>query len=201
MKTSYLIKGVLITGLLLYLGTFIFPFLSIHISCMTPLLYYATPLWNKDCRVDFWSFMMHSPIIHATNEVHLFYWFNSLGLPICFEKPYGYLTSDVAWSMIFLFLVQIATLTMAVASFFMKRKFITLAPSILCLLTTLLMTSISTRFSQISRNEAHYGLGYWLTYPSLSLFIINMAVVDNYKRQEISREKSVPTKAIQIHHP
>lgn len=84
---------------------------------------------------------------------------------------------------------------------FHEEKLITLAPPILCLLTTLLMTSVSTLFNHKSENEVNYGLGYWLTYPSLALFIINMAVVDNYKRQEISRGKSVPTKAIHMHPP
>lgn len=172
-----------ILAVLLFFSTLVFPFLSLDPTFLFVPFPEPVPGQKHIDRVDLWSFKMSETIScfkrfddHFTQSVEDYwfndYWFRCLTHWIYIINPS--MVDKVRWSLIFLFATQIATLTVAITStFIINKKILYLAPAILCPITTLLMTSIFTRFKTAL---PEFQLGYWLTYPTEALFIANIMI-------------------------
>jgi len=80
--------------------------------------------------------------------------------------------SDLWLVFLSMFVVQVLTMITGIASIFTRRRVLALAPVLLCLTDTILMiyTNVRLQESNIGLNPLQQG--YWLTYPSMFLFII-----------------------------
>ena len=168
---SFIRKLFALIGVLLFLGTLVFPFMSFKpISLQIP---------EHPCNhiVEFWSFMMRDTVVcfemfsgRFGRYIHYYcfsdYWFQN----------------EIAWTLITLFMVQIVTLIAAATSIFIGKKFVCLTPAISCLITALLMVSTLTLLNQKTYNKFNYELGYWLTYPTEALFIANSLMTTKFQR-------------------
>lgn len=72
-----------------------------------------------------------------------------------------------------IFLAQIATLTTGTISVLKPKRIVAAIPSATCLTTMILMVYQNILLSDSNLLVYTYQLGYWLTYPSLGLFIIS----------------------------
>jgi hypothetical protein len=79
-----------------------------------------------------------------------------------------------------MFVVQILTLLAGTASILINRRVLALAPAILCPMVTALMVYVAASLEHMHS----YQQGYWLTYPSMLLFIIAfiLTLVTNKKQ-------------------
>jgi TRAP-type mannitol/chloroaromatic compound transport system permease small subunit len=84
---------------------------------------------------------------------------------------------------------QILTLITGVASVFLNKKILALAPAILCPMVTALMVYVGTSFRSW---EISYQQGYWLTYPSMLLFIaaFTLSLLRHKKKTDIQASKN-----------
>ncbi len=186
---SFIRKLFALIGVLLFLGTLVFPFMSFKpISLQIP---------EHPCNhiVEFWSFMMRDTVVcfemfsgRFGRYIHYYcfsdYWFHSLGYWMDFrdDMQRSAVENEIAWTLITLFMVQIVTLIAAATSIFIGKKFVCLTPAISCLITALLMVSTLTLLNQKTYNKFNYELGYWLTYPTEALFIANSLMTTKFQR-------------------
>jgi hypothetical protein len=173
-------------GILLFLGMFVFPFMSYS---PIPILRPLTPERLCGHRIELWSFMMRDTVVclerfdgrfsRSIYDYYFFdYWFRSLWYCIDFRDDLQQqaVKNEIASILISLFVVQAATSIAATMSIFINKKIVYLTPVFLCLITVLLMISTFTLLNQKTYNKFNYELGYWLTYPSEALFIANMLI-------------------------
>ena len=195
---SFVRRLVALTGVLLVLGTFIFPFLGFR------PFFLQIPEYKCDRWVDLWSFRRRDTAVCLryfgyngfTKSVYDFwfcdYWFVSLDLWMDYrEQSYQQqqkIKNEVAWTLISLFAVQTINLTAAIASIFISKKTISLIPAILCPITTIIMLAVFIHLHQATWNKFNYQLGYWLTYPSEATFIANTLIEAKIKRN-LTQEK------------
>ena len=152
-------RVLLILGCLLFLGSAIFPFLheDRHYMIMT------IPIPEDLDQNTYWSFKSSTQQIrslHFPEPVE--YWFYDYWV-----KEYAY-RSEFSLVSVLMFVIQILTLIAGTASVFINKRILDLAPAILCPMVTYLMVYVSTSFRSW---EISYQQGYWLTYPSMLLFI------------------------------
>lgn len=72
-----------------------------------------------------------------------------------------------------MFAAQILTVATALASIAWRKRIIACLPIFACLTVTMLMTSVNIMLSTANTLVDNYQIGYWLTYPSLALFILS----------------------------
>lgn len=145
----------LILGCLLFLGSAIFPFLhEIRPASIIPEDSDRTSYWSLKCFTQ----QVRSLFLYQTVE----YWFYDYWV-----KEYAY-KSELPLVFVFMLVAQILTLISGVASVFLNKRILALAPAILCPMVTALMVYVGT---SLRSWEISYQQGYWLTYPSMLLFI------------------------------
>lgn len=105
------------------------------------------------------------------------YWFYE---PSFYDYVPGPLLSNV---LVVIFAAQILTLLSAIASVFFSRRILELAPLVLCSLVIVLMTHTSIILSASNIALDPYQLGYWLTYPSILLFLLSLIVSRVFKKK------------------
>jgi TRAP-type mannitol/chloroaromatic compound transport system permease small subunit len=76
-----------------------------------------------------------------------------------------------------------------VASVFLNKRILALAPAILCSMVTALMVYVGTSFRSW---EISYQQGYWLTYPSMLLFIaaFTLSLLSHKKKTDLQASKN-----------
>jgi len=180
-------------GVLLFLGTFVFPFMSYS---PIPILRPLTLERLCDHKIELWSFMMRDTVVclerfdgrfsRSIYDYYFFdYWFRSLWYWIDFQDDLQQqaVKNEIACSLISLFVVQAATLIVATASIFINKKIVYLTLVFLCPITALLMISTFTLLNQTTYNKFSYELGYWSIYPSEALFIANTLIRAKFTRK------------------
>jgi hypothetical protein len=111
--------------------------------------------------VTYWSY---KAFLGNGNEVFLnSYWFNN-GDPALANY------SGISWILVAIFLLQIITLGSGMFSL-LKAKKIRIIPFVSSMVTIFLMIQVYLRTSEVSLGLQRYQLGYWLTYPSMFLFL------------------------------
>jgi len=78
--------------------------------------------------------------------------------------------------LVLMFISQIAALATGVASILLNRRILALIPAITCPMVSVLMIYVSASLFKSNLAMDFYQLGYWLTYPSTALFIINFII-------------------------
>jgi hypothetical protein len=151
-----------ILGCLLFLTSMAFPFRSVYYvkGSMFPEGY-------EDHRACYWSFRFYTKtygsLMHPYDEI-ADYWFHD-----CWTKLYTY-DPELFWAFTFIFMIQVLTLIIGVAFIFLDKKI--LAPTVLCITVSVLMTLVNVSPKEANVfSRASYELGYWLTYPSMLLFL------------------------------
>jgi hypothetical protein len=161
-------RAVITFGCLLFLCSMVFPFALVEhkftIDVITPADWDTTYFWSFRSSTQ----QFRAGILHGTVE----YWFNDY-----WAKEYDY-RPELLTVFVIMLAAQILTLTTGAASIFFNRKI--LAPVVPCLMTITLMVYIATSLEYWHS----YQQGYWITYPSMFLFIIAfiLSVVTNRKQ-------------------
>lgn len=162
-----------ILGCLLFLGSSIFPFLhEIRAASIIPEDSDRTSYWSLKCSTQ----QVRSLFPYQTVE----YWFYDYWV-----KEYAY-RSELPLVFVFMLAAQILTLITGIASVFLKKRLLALAPAILCPMVTALMVYVSTSFRSW---EISYQQGYWLTYPSMLFFIaaFTLSLVIHKKQTKLTQ--------------
>lgn len=79
----------------------------------------------------------------------------------------------LSWVMISMFIIQLLILVTGTASILTSKKVVAIAPVTLCPIVTALMVYANAQLQASTWALNSYQLGYWLTYPSILLFIVN----------------------------
>lgn len=155
MSLNTLKKVLSMIGCLFFLCSLIFPFLFVS----RPASQFMVD-WDN---TYFWSFKSSTHQIRSffLNQT-LEYWFYDYWVR---ESAFR---SDLLVVFSLMFVVQILTLLAETASILINRRVLPLVPAILCPIVTALMVHVGTSYEF----SISYQLGYWLTYPSMFLFII-----------------------------
>lgn len=157
-----------ILGCLLFICSIFFPFY--HLSQYDHGIKQTYPIW---------SFKSFYPEVYIHEmwriyswEDHLFcdYWFNEL-----FMTDFR-----LSWVFIFMFVTQILTLAAGMAAIFINRRILAFMSATLCSMVTVLMTYASIAFSELNPTLDSYQQGYWLTYPSILLFLASFTLTTYY---------------------
>ncbi len=150
-------RVLMMLGCLLFLSSMILPFL------------HEDRRYNIEEDLDrttYWSFKSLAQQIRSVSFPQplapVEYWFYDYWI-----REYAY-RSELLLVFAFMFVIQILTLIAGTASVFLNKKILALAPTILCPMVTALMVYVGTSFRSW---EISYQQGYWLTYPSMLLFI------------------------------
>jgi hypothetical protein len=168
-------RVLLILGCLLFLGSAIFPFLHEDRHYMIGE--------NLD-RNTYWSFKSSTQQIrslHFPEPVE--YWFYDYWVREYADR------SELLLVFAFMFVIQILTLIAGTTSVFLNKRILDLAPAILCPMVTALMVYVGTSFRSW---EISYQQGYWLTYPSMLLFIaaFTLSLLSHKKKTDLQASKN-----------
>lgn len=157
-------RVLLILGCLLFLGSVLSPFLFVTQSSIIP---------EDSDRISYWSFKSSTQQVRS---LHLYqtveYWFYDYWVK---EYAYG---PEFPLVFVFMLVAQILTLITGVASIFLNKRILALAPAVLCLMVTASMVYAGTSL----RFWHSYQQGYWLTYPSMLLFLVAFILRTKVKR-------------------
>lgn len=184
-------KVLSILGCLLFLTSMAFPFRSVYYQKRS-----SFPEQNEDYWAYYWSFRSYTKTYGSLSYPHYEvadYWFSD-----CWVKFYTY-DSELFWAFTFIFMIQVLTLVIGVAFIFLDKKI--LAPTVLCITVSVLMTlvNVSPREANVF-SRASYELGYWLTYPSMLLFLsASLLGPVTKKRQTAHLQESSSTSEDTIH--
>jgi len=160
-------KIVPIIGCLLFLGSIVFPFLNCSYVPLIVAEYHhsrESQLWSFRCHdTRYYSWLGPHLDVVTEEEWFYYYWFHDDFI----------VESGLSWTLMFLFIIQIFTLTTEAASLSINKRIFALMPAILCPIVIGLMIYTYVRLHEISWGLNIYLQGYWLTYPSEALFITN----------------------------
>jgi hypothetical protein len=99
-----------------------------------------------------------------------------------------------------MFVAQVLTIITGIASILIRRRVIALAPVVLCLTVTILMIYTNVRLQESNVGLNPLQQGYWLTYPSLFLFLSGFILgLVAKKRQTAHLQESSSTSEDTIH--
>lgn len=150
-------------GIVLFLCSMVFPFLELN--CL--LLGYEHIPENTHSTGRWWSFRrVHE--VFGLNPSRRESWFFDYWFADPIVVWYG-----LTWVLFSMFLVQVFTLITGSVSIFKNSKVFALTPAILCPITIGLLIIVHVRLCQDLLCMCHYLPGYWCTYPSEAIFIIN----------------------------
>lgn len=131
--------------------------------------YLAESMIETRYSISYWSFKAEirgfyglRTIQGVRQEWFFDYWFGD-----------SWLNLGLSWLLLAMFVAQIVTLATGIVSVFNAKKTIAAVPAATCLTTMLLMVYQNILLSSSNLLVCTYQLGYWLTYPSLGLFIMN----------------------------
>ena len=111
--------------------------------------------------VAYWSY---KAFLGIEGEVFLNnYWFNN-------ADPALTDSLSISWILVAIFFLQILILTSGIISLLKTRK-IRIIPFVSSAIIALLMIQVYARASGVGFGLVTYELGYWLTYPSIFLFL------------------------------
>jgi hypothetical protein len=136
------------------------------VSTLNPFLtssYYFSRLGFMvgDFTVTYWSY---KAFLGIEGEVFLNnYWFNNADMALTDSL-------GISWILVGIFLLQILTLTSGIISL-LKTRDIRIIPFASSTIAALLMIQVYARASGVGLGLIIYEPGYWLTYPSLFLFL------------------------------
>jgi hypothetical protein len=138
------------------------------VSALNPFLtanYYFSRWGNlpiiRNFSVTYWSY---KAFLSNGNEVFLKnYWFNDADLALA-----NYL--GISWILVAIFFLQILTLTSGIFSLLKARK-VRIIPFVSSMIIVFLMIQVYSKASEVGLGLKTYQLGYWLTYPSIFLFL------------------------------
>lgn len=157
-------KFIVLIGCLLFSCSVIFPFYSLQRTG-----------FNVRSTTRYWSFKSFSfevryrfdPIPEdGMSRTFLDYWFSDFWFHEKFITDSGH-----SWVFVLLFTIQISALVTRLASVLVNRKILALVPIALCSTVTTLMIYVDSGHSR-NTTWTNYETGYWLTYPSLLMFLI-----------------------------
>ena len=138
-------------------------------------------------RTAYWSFKSLTQQIRSASFPQplatVEYWFHDYWI-----REYAY-RSELLLVFAFMFVIQILTLIAGSASVFLNEKILALTPAILCPMVTALMVYVGTSFRSW---EISYQQGYWLTYPSMLLFIaaFTLSLLSHKKKTDLQASKN-----------
>jgi hypothetical protein len=90
-----------------------------------------------------------------------------------------------------MFVAQVITLTAGIFSFFKLKKTLAAVSVAACLTTLVLMVYQNLLASDTNLALDYYQLGYWLTYPSLVLFIVNFLLTLALTQARVSHSPQI----------
>ena len=160
-RVEVLEKVLAIAACLVFLSSLLFPFYEFRPAVLYIPEYphiYVEYMWAYKLRAED---MLH---IRPPEE----FWFQSYWAGQTTTR-YGHLQL-VLPSM---FAAQILTVAATLASIVWRKRIIVCLPILACLTVTMLMTSVNIVLSTANISVDNYQIGYWLTYPSLTLFILS----------------------------
>jgi hypothetical protein len=138
-------------------------------STLNPFLTssYYFPRWGnlpiiRNFSVTYWSYKAFLSNVHEFVMGNS-YWFND-------ADPALTNFLGVSWILVAIFLLQILTLTSGIFSLLKTRK-IRIIPFVSSVIIVLLMIQVYVKVSGVGLGLKAYQLGYWLTYPSIFLFL------------------------------
>jgi hypothetical protein len=157
-------------GCLLFLFSFISPFY--HFTSQTQI--------EAHYSIYYWSFKSEVQIYELSHFAGLKqYWFFDYWL-----NSFSGWNLGLEWMLISMLAAQILTIASSIASVIANRRVPALAAIVSCLATTALMIYVNTRIYNASFYLNSYEQGYWLTYPSMFLFITASALNEMPKRNK-----------------
>jgi hypothetical protein len=138
----------------------------------------------RNFTVVYWSYKASSG---NGDEVFLnSYWFNNADPALT-----NYL--GISWFLVIIFLLQILTLTSGIFSLLKTRK-IRIIPVVSSVIVLLLMIQVYVKASGVGLGLKTYNLGYWLTYPSILLFLLSFTICIGTKEDNGQKQiSSTPT--------
>ena len=153
-RKTQTLKVLSVLACLLFLSSIFFPFMSAEHSDAFLVTLHQSHFWS------FRSFTEHSlsNVILGTED----YWF----------YDYWFKEHADGLELLFMFVAQILTLFTSLASLLIKKRNLPLAPVVLCLMVIASMVYVG-EINPIQGNMSPYSyqLGYWLTFPSFSVFL------------------------------
>jgi hypothetical protein len=160
----FLRKAPILVGCGLFFLSMILPFyrfnLVSYIETRASILY-----WSFKSRIEFFNLLRPhrvDPVVMSEQWFHD-HWFDS------YASWFG-----LSYLLIIMFVIQILVLVTVTISVLTRRKVIAFTPVIFCSTVTALMifTNVILQAETLALNS--YELGYWLTYPTLLLFLTNL---------------------------
>jgi len=152
-----------VIGCLLFLCSMFFPFYHFMFPTM----------FEQSFSVYYWSYKSAIPTywlsppfgIPQSISENWFcdYWFGDT-----FMRGFG-----LSWVLVFMFAAQIIILGTGITSIFNPKRILALVPTVMCPIVLALMIYTNTRLSTLNLITDFYQPGYWLTYPSTALFIVD----------------------------
>jgi hypothetical protein len=159
------------------------------LACVVFLCSMALPFYHADYSgvgldmpvthslIDYWSFRSFNTKITSfeggwiPDQVHesidrVDYWFSD-----CWFNDSSIVKPNLSRVFTTIFITQILTFAIGVASIFVRKRLLALAPVILCVIATLLMIYASNQLSTLTPYGSGLQLGYWLNYLSMLLFL------------------------------
>jgi len=144
--------------------------LVLLVSIILPFYYLDTFTIDGPYRVTYWSFKADSFVFTTRFISQHFLFFN-------YWFYYALVGQAMSWILLPMFIFQLLTLTLGVASFFVNNRIILIAPFFMCLAVLSLM-SLSKGLL-----EGTYQLGYYLVFPSLALFLYSFLLNEVTRRR------------------
>ena len=118
--------------------------------------------------IHYWSFRSTTQNYMSSESGVIVYWFYDHW----FHNPFVH-WYDLSWVLVFMFLAQMLALITGIASVCVNRRFLALTPIVTCTIVTVLMIYTNITLAEANIALDRYQQGYWLTYPSIALFIVN----------------------------
>lgn len=155
-----------VIGCILFLCSMLFPFYH----CIFPTMI------EQSFSVYYWSYKSAVQIYwlrppFGTPQRISEYWLCDYWFGDTFMKEFG-----LSWVLVFMFAAQAIILGTGITSIFNFKRILALVPTIMCPIVIALMVYTNLRLSHLNLAMDFHQLGYWLTYPSTALFIVNFSI-------------------------
>lgn len=157
-RKTQTLKALSVLGCLLFLSSIFFPFMSAYLldrgRGTFPGSLHQSHFWSFR---SFTEYSLYNVVLGTEDYWFYDYWFKEYVPGLEF---------------LFMFVAQILTVFTSLASLLIKKRNLPLAPVVLCLMVIASMVYMG-EISPIQRNMSlhTYLLGYWLTFPSFSVFL------------------------------
>jgi hypothetical protein len=155
-----------VIGCLLFLCSMFFPFYRFMFATMI----------GQSFSVYYWSYKSAASTIGLRHPFGIPQsisesWFCDYWFGDTFMKGFG-----LSWVLVFMFAAQISILGAGIISIFNPKRILALVPTVMCPIVLTLMIYTNIRLYNLNLVIDLYQPGYWLTYPSTALFIVNFLI-------------------------